>query len=210
MARRNYRTISYSKYFPTGVKWLIISNTVVSVVYFLSEGTALYTHLTTLFALWAEAAIRNLYIWQIFTYMFLHGGVLHLLLNMLALWFFGVQLERDWGTRRFLNYYFLCGMAAGGCVLAADFAVGSWDVVTIGSSGAVLGVLVAFGILYPEQVFLRFFKGKYITYMVMIYAGIELLMTLGPYTRVSTVAHLGGMAFGYLYLKRRFPRAPRC
>jgi membrane associated rhomboid family serine protease len=209
MAMRNHKTISTSGYFPDGVKWLIVGNTAVFVLYFLSEGTALYAHLTTLFALWAEAAIRNLYVWQIFTYMFLHGGVWHLLFNMLALWFFGVQLERDWGTRRFLNYYFLCGMAAGVCVLAANVAVGSWTVVTIGSSGAIFGVLVAFGVLYPDQLVLMYFlfpiKAKY---MVMIFAGVELLMTFRPNTGISTIAHLGGMAFGYLYLKRGLPRLP--
>jgi membrane associated rhomboid family serine protease len=126
---------------------------------------------------------------------------------MLTVWFFGTQLERDWGTRRFLKYYFYCGIAAGVCVLAANMAVGDWVRPTIGASGAIFGVLVAFGVLYPNQTVLMNFlfpiKAKY---MVMIYAAIELLMTLGPNTGVSTVAHLGGMAFGYVYLKGRLPR----
>ena len=125
---------------------------------------------------------------------------------MLTLWFFGVQLEQDWGTRRFLKYYFYCGIAAGVCVLAVNMAVGDWAIPTMGASGALFGVLVAFGVLYPDQTVLMSFlfpiKAKY---MVMIYGAIELLMTFGPNTGVSTVAHLGGMAFGYLYLKRRLP-----
>ncbi|MGD0498145.1 MAG: rhomboid family intramembrane serine protease [Bryobacteraceae bacterium] len=208
MALRNYKTSSYYGYFPSGVKWLLIVNTVVFVLYYLG-GREIQLSAETLFGLVAGGVVHNLYIWQIFTYMFLHGGIWHLVFNMLALWFFGVQLERDWGRRRFLNYYFLCGMAAGVCVLAANVAVGSWNVVTIGSSGAIFGVLVAFGVLYPDQTVLMYFlfpiKAKY---MVMIFAAIELLMTFGPNTGVSTVAHLGGMAFGYLYLKRRLPRVP--
>jgi membrane associated rhomboid family serine protease len=145
--------------------------------------------------------------------MFLHGGLLHLLFNMLTLWFFGVQLEQDWGARRFLKYYFYCGMAAGvsvvGFNIAAAALTGSptwWNVPTVGASGAIFGVLVAFGVLYPDQTVLMSFlfpiKAKY---MVMIYAAIELILIIGPSTGVSNIAHLGGMAFGYLYLKRRLP-----
>src|SRR5438045_7045756 len=138
-------------------------------------------------------------------YMFLHGGFTHLLFNMLTLWFFGTQLERDWGTRRFLKYYFLCGMAAGVCVLVANLL--TRDVPTIGASGAIFGVLVAFGVMYPNQIVLMNFlfpiKAKY---LVMIYAAVELLVTFGgTNTGVSTVAHLGGMAFGYFYLKGKMP-----
>ena len=86
-------------------------------------------------------------------------------------------------------------------------ALGDWSTRTIGASGAIFGVLVAFGVLYPNQTVLMNFlfpiKAKY---MVMIYAAIELLMTVGPNTGVSTIAHLGGMAFGYVYLKGRLPR----
>ena len=118
-----------------------------------------------------------------------------------------MQLERDWGTRRFLKYYFYCGIAAGVCVLAINILLGDWDTPTIGASGAIFGVLVAFGVLYPNQTVLMNFlfpiKAKY---LVMIYAAIELLMTFGPNTGVSTIAHLGGMAFGYVYLKGRLPK----
>jgi membrane associated rhomboid family serine protease len=203
----NYRHTRSSVfgYFPPGVKWLLIINSAVFVLWFLG-GRSFQSHVNTLFALIAEAVIRNLYVWQIFTYMFLHGGVAHLLFNMLTLWFFGVQLEQDWGTRRFLKYYFYCGMAAAACVLAVNVAVGDWMVPTLGSSGAIFGVLVAFGVLHPDQtVLMNFLFPVKAKYMVMIYAGIELLLTFGPNTGASTVAHLGGMAFGYLYIKRRLP-----
>jgi membrane associated rhomboid family serine protease len=134
--------------------------------------------------------------------------VLHILFNMLTLWMFGMQLESEWGTRQFLKYYFLCGIAAGVCVLLVNMAIGDWGVFTMGASGAIFGLLLAFGVLYPNQTVLMNFlfpiKAKY---MVMIYAAIELLLTFGPNTGVSTIAHLGGMAFGYVYLKRgRRPR----
>src|SRR5437868_5308887 len=192
-------------YFPPGLKWLILINVVVFVLDFLA-GPTIHSALMAFFALTAEGAVKNFLVWQIFTYMFLHGGFTHLLFNMLTLWFFGTQLERDWGTRRFLKYYFLCGMAAGVCVLIANLL--TRDVATIGASGAIFGVLVAFAVLYPNQTVLMNFlfpiKAKY---MVMIYAAIELLFPfrLGQ-SGVSTIAHLGGMAFGYVYLKGRLPR----
>jgi len=151
--------------------------------------------------------VHELRLWQLVTYMFLHGGVTHWLFNMLALWMFGSPLEQDWGTRRFLKYYFLCGVAAGCCDVGLHMALGSWATSTIGASGAIYGLLVAFGVLYPEAPVLMFLlfpmKAKH---MVMIFAGIEFLMALGQNTGVSNIAHLGGMAFGYLYLKRRLPK----
>jgi len=196
---------SFYGYFPTGVKWLLITNSAIFLLYFLG-GATVRDNARVLFALSPLAAVKNLFVWQVFTYMFLHGGVTHLLFNMLTLWMFGSMLERDWGTRRFLKYYFYCGVAAGICVLVINIAIGDWITPTIGSSGAIFGLLVAFGVLYPNQTVLMNFlfpiKAKY---MVMIYAGIELLLTFGPNTGVSTIAHLGGMAFGYVYLKMRRP-----
>jgi len=203
-----YRRSFIHDYFPPGLKWLLVSNTAVFVLGYLFP--SLHRTLLTFFALTADGVVHGVgvpFVWQLFTYMFLHGGIWHLLFNMLTLWFFGTQLERDWGTRRFLKYYFYCGIAAGVCVLLVNLAVGDRYTPTIGASGAIFGILVAFGVLYPNQTVLMSFlfpiKAKY---MVMIYAAIELLMTFGPNTGVSTIAHLGGMAFGYLYLKRRMPR----
>ena len=193
-------------YFPPGVKWLLISNTAVFVLTYLCP-FPLRQQVTLLLALSAEAAVRNLFVWQFVTYMFLHGGIGHVLFNMLTLWFFGTQLERDWGTRRFLKYYFYCGAAAGVCVVAVNVLLGSWGTITLGASGAIFGVLVAFAVMYPDQLVLMYFffpiKAKY---LVMIFVGIELLLTFGPNTGVSTIAHLGGAAFGFLFLKGRFPR----
>ncbi len=206
MPQPKYRYVATHYGFPPGVKWLIIVNTAIYVLKVLG-GPGVETYMVSHFGLVAEAVVHLFAVWQIVTYMFLHGGVLHLLFNMLTLWFFGTQLEQDWGTRRFLKYYFLCGIAAGVCVVVANVLTGSWFISTIGASGAIFGVLVAFGVLYPNQTVLMNFlfpiKAKY---MVMIYAAIEVLFTFRPEAGVSNVAHLGGMAFGYLYLKRRLPR----
>jgi membrane associated rhomboid family serine protease len=188
-----------------GVKWLLISNTAVFLLYSLG-GQAVHNHLLTLFALMPEAAVRNFMVWQLFTYLFLHGGIWHLIFNMLTLWMFGSPLEGDWGTRRFLKYYFICGVGAGLFDLALNILFGHWNSLTIGASGAIYGLLVAFGVCYPEQTVLMSFlfpiKAKY---MVMIYAGVELLMSMGVNSGVSNIAHLGGMVVGFVYLKSRLP-----
>jgi len=211
MARyTGYRSgrIVISDYFPPGVKWLLIVNTIIFVLTYLCP-LQLQRQIMLVLALSAEAAVRNLFVWQLVTYMFLHAGITHVLFNMLTLWMFGIQLERDWGTRRFLKYYFYCGIAAGVCVLVVNILLGYWGVVTLGASGAIFGVLVAFGVMYPDQTVLMYFlfpiKAKY---LVMIFVGIELLLTFGPNTGVSTIAHLGGAAFGFVYLKGRLPRLP--
>ena len=199
---RSYRSYlgSYSSgYFPPGVKWLLIGNTAVFILTFLFG-------MPYILALAPVAVVYHFAIWQLVTYLFLHGGITHILFNMLALWMFGTPLEQQWGTRQFLKYYFYCGIAAGVCDVAINAMLGVWNTHTIGASGAIFGLLLAFGVLYPNQTVLMSFlfpiKAKY---MVMIYAGIELLLSLGPNTGVSSVAHLGGMAFGYIYLKGRLP-----
>lgn len=201
----SYRRSSFFGYFPTGVKWLLISNTAIFVLTTLF-GRAFQAGIALL-ALAPVAVVFHFCFYQLFTYMFLHGSITHLLFNMLTLWMFGVQLERDWGTRRFLRYYFLCGVGAGLCDVALHAALGDWSTNTIGASGAIFGLLMAFGVLYPNQTVLMNFlfpiKAKY---LVMIYGAIELILAFGVNKGVSNIAHLGGMAFGYVYLKSRFPR----
>ena len=202
--RYTYRRSFFSGYFTTGVKWLLIVNTAVFVLTGLAP-RSLDADIAVL-ALAPVAVVYHLAFWQLATYLFLHGGIWHLLFNMLTLWMFGVPLEQDWGTRKFLKYYFLCGIGAGLCDVALHAAIGDWGTRTIGASGAIFGLLLAFGVLYPNQMVLMNFlfpiKAKY---MVMIYGAIELWMSIGPNTGVSSIAHLGGMLFGYVYLKGRWP-----
>ena len=129
---------SINDYFPPGVKWLLIVNTAVFILYTLG-GYTLQRPMVVLFGLSANAAIKSFLVWQVFTYMFLHQGVWHLLFNMLTLWMFGTQIERDMGTRRFLKYYFFCGIAAAVCVLIVNMLIGDWTTPTIGASGAIFG-----------------------------------------------------------------------
>src|SRR5258708_34888233 len=203
--RRRYISSSYMAYFPRGVRWLLGINTVVFLVCYLG-GPSVQFYARGLLALSAEAAVRHVLIWQVFTYMFVHFAILHLLFNMLALWMFGMPIEQAWGMRRFLKFYVLCGLAAGFCVIVANMLVRDWLTATLGASGAVFGLMVAFGILFPDAIILVFFlfpmKAKY---AVMIYVAVEILITFGPNTGVSTVAHLGGAAFAYVYLKGSIP-----
>src|ERR1035438_1654492 len=123
--RYRLNTIFSSSNFPKGVKWLLISNTAVFVLSYLAH-QASFGDIFNLLALVPRAVVYHFAIWQLATYLFLHGGIWHLLFNMLTLWMFGVTLERDWGTRRFLKYYFLCGIGAGLCDVTVNALLGIW------------------------------------------------------------------------------------
>ena len=147
------------------------------------------------------------YIWQIVTYSFLHAGVTHLLVNMAMLWMFGSQEEQDWGSRRFLELYFFCVIGAALVTVAVAYA-GLQELtprtVTIGASGGIYGVLIAFGILYAEQTVFLFpipisLKAKY---LVAILIFLVIVATFQPSQGgVANFAHLGGLFFGFVYVK---------
>ncbi len=139
-------------------------------------------------------------IWQLVTYMFLHGGVFHLFFNMLTLFMFGNELERYWGTARFLTYYFITGIGAGVCSWLV--AMNSWAVI-IGASGAIYGLLLAYGITYPNRiVYLNFLLPLKVKWLVLIMGAAAFLSSIdGSESGVASIAHLGGMVVGYLYLK---------
>lgn len=194
---------------PTGVKWLLIVNTALFVLYFFAVRVGAGAIFGSL-SLWPRAVLTFPAIWQLFTYMFLHDpyGFGHILFNMFALWMFGTDLERDWGTKRFLQFYFLCGIGAGVSVVLANAFTGSLDTRTIGASGAIYGLLLAFGLLYPDRIILFSFlfpiKAKY---FVMIIGVIAFMSSLGASGGgISHFAHLGGMIFGYIYLRKRLFR----
>lgn len=200
-------------FFPVAVKWLLIVNIGLFVLYYLSVLGGFH-ELFAPFGLVPADAAGRLWIWQLVTYMFLHDplGFQHILFNMLTLWMFGADLERSWGTREFLKYYFLCGVGAGVCVVIANLLFSdNLHSRTIGASGAIYGLLLAFGMLWPDrQVLFSFLFPIKAKYFVMIMGGIAFLSSLGTGGgNVSHVAHLGGMLFGYGYLKRRVLRRPR-
>lgn len=196
-----------SGFFPPGVKWLLIANTALFVIYFFLARTE-FGPLFRVFALTPAAVLHHFAIWQLVTYMFLHDpfGFGHILFNMLALWMFGRDLESTWGTRRFLNYYFICGIGAAICDVVVSGIAGNYQTSTIGASGAIYGLLLAFGLLYPDRTVLFSFlfpiKAKY---FVMIMGAIAFMSSVGSSgSGISHVAHLGGMLFGYFYLRGRF------
>ncbi len=156
---------------------------------------------------------RRLFLWQFATYLFLHdtGRISHLIFNMLFLYFFGMDLERTWGTRRFYEYYFIAGIGAG-CITILTKVVldphgtsDSFGIPTIGASGAIYGVLIAAAIVFPDrQVWL--FPFPISIPMKLLVIGsiiIEFFLSLGVGgDGVSHVTHLGGALVGYLYLRR--------
>jgi len=162
------------------------------------------------FGLMPLAATRGLRIWQPFTYLFLHGGLWHLLLNMLVLWMFGSDLERQWGQRRFYFYYFLTGVGAGLINIAVKMGLyASGDpqqlIVTIGASGAIYGVLLAAALVFPDrQVWLIPFPVMLpMRVYVAIIGAIAFFGSLGASgDNVSHISHLGGMLVGYFYIRR--------
>ncbi len=197
---------------PPGVKWLLITNLAVFVIYFLSAQLRIgpLMLLFQVLSLTPSWVVKGALLWQPVTYLFLHSpnGFGHILFNMLALWMFGSDLERDWGTRRFMNYYFFCGIGAGLCDVGARFLLGSsrdLDIPTIGASGAIYGLLMAFGLLYPNRtVLLGLLFPIPARIFVLILGGIAFLSTFGAAgSGISHMAHLGGMAFGFYYLRFR-------
>ena len=159
------------------------------------------------FGLRVADVLGSLRLWQPLTYMFLHGGFGHILFNMLALWMFGVELERMWGTRFFLKYYFVCGLGAAATTMVLSFLPFSvfdhlYTALTVGASGAIYGILLAYGLYFPNRpIYIYFVFPVPAKYFVMIMGGISLLSSLGGGGGVAHTAHLGGLVVGYLYLK---------
>jgi membrane associated rhomboid family serine protease len=185
---------------PPGIRALLISNVAIYVItFFLGRRLSV---LLDLLALRPSDVVTHLYVWQLVTYTFLHQGLGHILFNMLALWMFGTEFERLWGTRRFLRFYFFCAAGAGLCVIVGNYLFGNPNVSTIGSSGAIYGILLASAVMWPNRQMLFYFlipiKMKY---FVMIIGAIAFLNSFNPASPVSDVAHLGGMLFGYIFLK---------
>jgi membrane associated rhomboid family serine protease len=152
--------------------------------------------------------VGRLQLWQPVTYMFLHGGIFHMLFNMLALWMFGVELEKMWGSRFFTKFYFIAGGGAALTTLLLSFtplpfADQLYYSLTIGASGAVYGVLLAYARYFPHRpIYLYFVFPVPAKYFVIIIGAISLLSSMnGPGGGVAHTTHLGGLIAAYLYLK---------
>jgi membrane associated rhomboid family serine protease len=184
------------------VKFLLIANSAVFVFQTLITfmGTGLDHQLTLYFGLVPPLVWHDFYIWQLFTYQFLHGGLFHLLFNMLAVWMFGCDLEQRWGSNFFLRYYFVS--VIGGGILNTIFVPGQMGP-SIGASAGVYGILLAYGLIYPNRiVYFYFLFPIKMKYFVMIIGAISLYSSLtAGQSGIAHMAHLGGMAFGYIYLR---------
>ena len=184
------------------IKALILAN----IVAFVATWVAPFD-VIALFGLQPRSVIGGIELWRPITYMFLHAGLFHILFNMLALWMFGVELERMWGSRYFLKYYFVCGLGAAATMLVLSFMpVPAFEslyyAVTVGASGAIYGILLAFALYFPNRPIVMFFVFPVpARYAVMIMGGIALLSSMGASGGVAHGAHLGGLIAGYLYLR---------
>jgi membrane associated rhomboid family serine protease len=159
-------------------------------------------------ALWPLSTGR-FWPWQVVTYGFLHVDMLHLFFNMLGLWMFGSEIERLWGDRRYIQFLLASVVSAAGVQLVWSAMIGS-GVPTIGASGALFGVLLAFGMLFPNRTVMLLIppipmKAKV---LVAVYGALELLAGLSGRTGIAHFAHLGGMLGGFLMIRYWRGQAP--
>jgi membrane associated rhomboid family serine protease len=208
------RTSSMGLSFPPftrAVKQLLIANGAVFLLMALLGAFAptLAGVLQVLFQLRPTDVVHG-WVWQVVTYAFLHAGLWHILFNMLALWMFGAQLEQDWGYNLFMQFYFFCAIGAALTTILVSFTGllgASPRIPTVGASGAIFGLLLAFGILHAESEIMLFpipflIKAKYFIIGLIF---IEVFLTLSsahqPGESTAYMAHLGGLLFGYIWLK---------
>lgn len=220
-----YRPPTQFSVFPPVIKNLLILN---GLFYFaqivaMATRTEILAGLLNMMALYAPFApdvgytifrtiseIPGFWPWQLVTYGFLHGGFGHLFFNMFALWMFGLQLENSWGSRRFAIFYFVCVIGAG---LIQMLVMWGAPVPTIGASGGVFGILLGFGMMFPNQpIYLYFMFPIKAKWFVIGYGLIELWAGVtGTQQGVAHFAHLGGMLFGFIliqYWRGKLPIKP--
>jgi len=197
----NYQNSQYSpntqiSVFPPAVKHLLIINVLVFIAMW-TPGIGPYLQQ---YGMLFPIESGYFHVWQLVTYMFLHAGFGHIFFNLFALWMFGQSIENFWGTRRFTLYYFLTGIGAA----LLHMLIGGGGAPTLGASGAVYGILLAFGMMFPERRIMLLFppipmKAKY---FVAIFGVIELVSGISRTdSNVAHFAHLGGMVVGYILIK---------
>ena len=205
--------------FTRAVKWLVIANASVYLLMLIlgAVASSLADFIAKVGAL-VPIAVAHGWIWQLVTYSFLHAGLFHVLFNMLTLWMFGSQIERDWGYHQFLEFYFYCAIAAAvvtvgisylGTVAAFGFLGIGPLTVTVGASGAIYGIMVAFAMLHGDQEFMLFplpfmIKAKYLVGILLFISLAGAFQGMGAGHRGESVAyfaHLGGALFGWIYVR---------
>lgn len=195
--------------FPPVIKNLMIINVIVFFIQILgseilvSGNTSLSQVLLKYFALIPIGVFSDttFYPWQLISYQFMHGGFGHIFFNMLMLWMFGMEIENMWGSKKFLIFYLTAGVVAGLCHLFISPLLGAPPAPTIGASGAVYGVLIAFALFFPDRyIFLWFLipvKAKYLVGFLIVF---EFLAINSAHSNIAHLAHLGGALAGFLFI----------
>jgi membrane associated rhomboid family serine protease len=196
--RSNYGSFSIGGGWTPAVKTLIIACGVAFVLQIfdqLSGGPSIVSK----FGLIPLAVTQHYYLWQLVTYIFLHGGFFHILFNMFGLYMFGSELELTWGTKQFTKFFFVCGV---GAAIITVLVGPHSPVAVIGASGAIFGLLLAYGVLFPDRpIYLYMIIPIPAKWFVVIYGAINLLSALSVNSGVAYVTHVGGMLCGLVYLK---------
>ncbi len=212
-SRDYYKPSGYGgfSFFPPVLKNLLIANVVVYFVQMIFEnmsfsGVPGWYILNHYFALNPITGVDqagipyNFQIWQLFTYQFMHGGFSHILFNMFVLWMFGMEIENVMGSRKFLLFYLACGLGAGIAQTIIPPLLSQESAPTIGASGAVYGVMIAFAMFFPDRyIFLYFLipiKAKYLITIMVIFE----FMSVGNQSVIAHIAHAGGALVGFLFI----------
>ena len=171
-------------------------------IFFLQTISGKERLLFELFGLVPRAVWSDFMIWQPFTYLFFHGNIWHILINMFVLWMFGSELEYAWGKKNFLKYYFMTGVGAG--LVTCLFNLLS-DIPVVGASGAVYGILLAYGLSFPNRtVYLYGLVPIKSIWFVIAIGALAFFSSFREATQISHLTHISGMAIGYIMLKRRW------
>jgi rhomboid family protein len=185
----------------TALKVLIGANVVIFVAQLFAPV------LTEVLGLRPIFVLRGFWVWQLVTYMFLHGGFFHIIFNMIALWMFGAELERIWGTRYFVKFYFVTGVGAAALtvlfsLLPFAFAQQLQHSIIIGASGSIYGLLLAYAMYFPDRpIYMYFVFPIPARVFVAIIGAIAFLSSLSDAGGVANATHLGGLLVAYLFLK---------
>jgi membrane associated rhomboid family serine protease len=169
--------------------------------------TTFMQSLVTYLGLVPALVVHEFWLWQVATYMFLHGGIFHIVFNMLALWMFGAELERMWGTRYFLKFYFVTGIGAGILTVVFSqlpfaFAQQLQRSIIIGASGSIYGLLLAYAMYFPDRpIYMYFVFPIPAKIFVAIMGAIAFFSSLSESGGVANATHLGGLLVAYLFLR---------
>ena len=210
----NYRPRGFGGFFtfPPVIKSLIIINVVVFFIQLISKSInfsdipAWYI-MDKWFALNPLSGVdfvgnpHNFQFWQLITYQFMHGDFMHILFNMFGVWMFGSSIEEVMGSKKFLIFYLLAGISAGLLQILVSPLIGTGSAVVVGASGSLFGLLVAYGLYFPDTlVFVSFLFPVKAKYFIVFYIVIQFLSLQGSSSGVAYLAHIGGALFGFLYI----------